>query len=109
MDADSEVIASRSFVAITRHGDRFDVQLKIGKPYRVSDEEWACPLALDGLHNPMVDIRGVDSLQSLLLAIRMTRSFLKHFIESGGSLHWPDEGTHGRGLHLDQIFGKWNE
>ena len=45
---------------------------------------WRCPVRLDGLVPPPPDIGGVDSLQALLLALRVAHQELVH-VESAGA------------------------
>ena len=52
-------------------GSRRSVRLRIGKPYFVAEGEWACPLELQGFERRHPDMRGVDSLQALALAITL--------------------------------------
>jgi hypothetical protein len=62
------------------------MSIEIGTPYAVSGDEWRCPVALPGWHDNLPDIAGVDSLQSLALALRTAHTLLGHFEAEGGQL-----------------------
>ena len=59
-----------------RDGNRLGVTIEIGSPYQCGPEEWACSVALNGLHDKLRDIRGGDALQALCLALRLAFSLL---------------------------------
>ena len=88
----AEPIAERTIYAVTKEGDGFEVRLAIGRPYRVESGDWACPLALDGLHERLHDIHGVDSWQAMMLAVRLIKVLLGFVIENGGKLYWEKGG-----------------
>ena len=80
----NETIADRTMIFEDKNGERKSITIRIGKPYPVSDSEWACPVALDGLYKDLHDQYGIDSLQSLNLAIRLARQLLSYLEEDGG-------------------------
>lgn len=84
----NELIASTEFLAKLPDGEPFQVRVEIGRPYLSSEdpEEWKCPVSVQGLHPQLPDISGVDSLQSLCLAIRLAFDLLHAFRENGGLL-----------------------
>jgi hypothetical protein len=88
----NEVIAQRKMVFENKNGERKSITIRIGKPYPVSDSEWACPVALDGFYENLRDVHGIDSLQSLSLAISLARQLLLGFEEDGGHFFF-EEGT----------------
>ena len=47
---------------------------------------WRCPVRLDGLVSPMPDIGGDDSLQALLLALRVAHQQLAQAEAAGAKL-----------------------
>lgn len=96
-----EIIAEREMVCMKPSGEKFLVTICIGKPYRLSDIEWACPVEAKGLYDKLVDIHGVDSFQSLILAVRMLYQLLKDFIENGGRAFWADGKDE---LTLEDLF-----
>jgi hypothetical protein len=96
-----EIIAEREMVCMKPSGEKFLVTIRVGKPYQLSDIEWACPVEAEGLYGKLVDIHGVDSFQSLILAIRMLCQLLKSFIENGGRVFWADGKDE---LTLEELF-----
>lgn len=74
-----EIIAERVIYAVDKDSRGFDI-------------DWACPLALIGLHGAPRDIRGVDSWQALTLAQEVLRVLLTLFVDSGGKLFWEKGG-----------------
>jgi|ERR1700722_8273146 len=99
----SSAIAIRELVGERDGGERFDVSIRIGHPYRVNDVSWACPAAVDGVDRQLADMHGIDSWQVLLLAIGLVRSRLEHFLETGGKLYWRDDPS--IEITLRDIFG----
>jgi hypothetical protein len=83
-------------------GESFRIRVYVGEPYRVNDVSWACPVAVEGVHEKLADMHGIDSWQALLLAVELARSRLEHFIETGGKLYWPDKPT--KEMSLRDIF-----
>ena len=85
-----EHIASRTLVAVSADGSEHLVTLAVGKPYRASDVDWACPVALDGLYPRLADQHGIDSWQAMQLAYQLLGKLISSFIGGGGKLLWPD-------------------
>ena len=67
-----------------------NVTLRIGFPYEISPEEWACPLAMEGFQERLPDIRGIDAWQSVQLVQSLQARLLSYFVQDGGKLFWPD-------------------
>lgn len=82
-------LASRTIVAISPDGRHIQVTLRVGIPYEVSSEEWACPVAIEGLHERLPVIHGIDAWQAFQLAQNLQVQMLGHFVEDGGKLVWP--------------------
>ena len=76
-------IAERNLVCVRPSGERFDVRLRVGKPYRVDSVSWACPVEATGLFKHLADIHGVDSFHSLMLGQGLLRKLVGAEIESG--------------------------
>lgn len=87
-----ELIAERSIYAIDKDSRGFEIRLMIGRPYEVSPDEWACPVAALGLHGVYPDMHGVDSWQALTLARQLVRGVLTSFVEDGGRIFWEKDG-----------------
>ena len=81
----ADAIAERTLACIKPDGQRVSVTLRIGKPYRASDVDWACPVALEGLQSRLPDMHGVDSFQALMLAQKLLLQLMSGVIEDGGS------------------------
>ena len=79
-------IASRELFAEDASRGQFSIRVCVGHPHQVSTDEWACPVALEGLYSRLSDQHGVDAFQSLMLAQRLARTLLLGFIEDGGTL-----------------------
>lgn len=88
--SNTKSLASRTVLAVKANGERFTITLAIGFPYEVTSEEWACPVALHGLHGQIGDIRGIDAWQVIRLAYGFIAQMLGYFIEEGGRLYWPE-------------------
>jgi hypothetical protein len=88
----NETIAERKMIFENKNDERKSITIRIGKPYRVSNSEWACPVALDGLYKNLADQYGIDSLQSLNLAMRLAQQLLSNLEEDGGHFFF-EEGT----------------
>src|SRR6266498_1520113 len=82
----SEIIATTTLDCVNSLGERNQVIVEIGRPYRAAGGEWACPVAMRGLHNTLQDVRGQDSLQALCLAASLVRMLLTGFVEGGGKI-----------------------
>ena len=70
---------------LTARGE-FPVYIEIGIPYRIRAGEWACPVAVNGLHNKLHEMHGNDSFQALMLAQNLAKTLLNAFVEDGGRL-----------------------
>lgn len=88
-----DIIAERDLAGIGPEGTKFQITLKLGRPYMVEGEEWACAVGAIGLYKRMREVHGNDSFQALMRAIKMARRLLEYFIEDGGSLVAEEDGT----------------
>ena len=86
-----ESIAERKLYAVAPDGRGFELMIGVGKPYQISDDEWACSVQLRGLHN-LRDQHGVDSWQALQLCHQLAAHLLTHFVQEGGQLFWEKDG-----------------
>jgi hypothetical protein len=105
MDKEPEYFAERTFAGRTSNGNQLTIRLRIGKPHAAAEGDWTCPVSIEGLRNHAADIHGIDSLQSLVLALGFARSVLADFLDKGGALFWPDEESAGA-MKIDEIFGR---
>ena len=79
-------IAKRELLLIKPDGKESVVTLRIGRPYKVDDLQWSCPVEMEGFHKKLADQSGNDSFQSLMLAQKLIRDLLKYHIEDGGQV-----------------------
>ena len=86
---------------ITRAADGTSrtLHLAIGRPYE-SDQDWACPVLVDGWFGRLVDISGIDAAQAQSLGAGIIRKLLADFVEKGGTLASED----GRPVELDTLL-----
>jgi len=98
-----DAIAERQLICERAGGKRVRVTLRIGKPYRASDVDWACSVAAEGLFEHLADIHGIDSFQALILAQGLLRNLMRSEIEDGGTFWWAD--THEE-LDVEAMFGR---
>lgn len=96
-----ELIAERTIFAIDKNSRGFEIKVMVGKPYRVGPDEWACPVAMVGLHGGFPDMHGVDSWQALIVALQLIGRLLTYFVEDGGRLFWEENGVP---LTVDELF-----
>jgi hypothetical protein len=80
-----DAIAQRVLICVKPTGERVTVTLRIGRPYRASDVDWACQVEADGLHANLSDMHGVDSFQALILAQQLLFQLTMGVIKDGGS------------------------
>jgi hypothetical protein len=86
------VVASDDISAVMPNGDHVIVEVRIGLPYKVDENEWRCPVSLAPLYPRVQDAVGGSSFQSICLALALVLKLLTHFGEDGGSLTY-DDGT----------------
>ena len=98
-----DVIAERKLECRKAKGGRVPVVLRLGRPYRVGDGDWACAVEATGLQQRFPDVHGVDSWQSLVLAQDLLRSLIQGVLERGDVFYWPDSGDE---MPLEAIFGR---
>lgn len=101
MNANPAWLASRAIAAVSSAGRHFQITLRLGIPYEISPEEWACPVAVEGLQVQMHDIHGTDAWQALQLAQNLQAQLLGYFIDDGGELFWLDPREQ---LELAELF-----
>ena len=99
----TDVVATTTIDCVKSSGEHIQVIIEIGRPYNVSEGEWACPVAMRGLYNRLPDIRGVDSLQALCQSASLVRLLLTGFIEDGGKIFYLNSDSE---YDLDSTFSK---
>lgn len=98
-------VASCEFVFQSKAGAKRRVRARVGKPYRVSSREWACPVEIRGFERRYVDARGGASMQALCLATWLIRSRLEDFIAKGGRVLDVEDGSDWDARGVMAIFG----
>lgn len=96
-------IAARERAAFQPDRGGFIVTVCIGQPYCISEDEWACPVALHGLHSKLRDQHGADSFQALMLAQKLAQMLLVYFVEDGGQLL---DAREGKPVDVTTLFQK---
>ena len=81
-----EEVSTSEYVFQFPNGARREVRLRIGKPYFISDGEWACPVELNGFEPRYADARGADSLQALGWALLLVRKRFEDFLKRDGKV-----------------------
>lgn len=97
-------IATQRFVSIDESGRKRAVAIRIGKPYRTRDKQWACPVD-SGILGRHPDARGGESFHALCLAISLARALVEDFLERGGRLLDAEDGTEWPRDQIPAIFG----
>lgn len=97
-------IATRELLAEDESRGPFTIRIGIGQPHPIAGADWACSVALEGLHDHLSDQRGIDAFQSLMLAQKLARTLLLDFVERGGILRdGHDSDNHG--VSIENLFG----
>ena len=79
-----ELIVETDIISVGEDGKRHPMTVEIGKPYPVGDD-FACHIALRGLHDHIAPIMGCDQMQALTLALAVIRGNLKVLANLMGS------------------------
>lgn len=80
--------------------------LQIGKPQKVSDQEWRCPFHISNVGMSNIEFgHGIDALQSIIQAIEGSRVVLAR---RGTGFRWDggDVGETGLPRYVPLMFGK---
>ena len=96
-----ELIVETDIVSVGEDGDRHPMTVEIGRPYRVG-EDFACHVALRGLHDYMPPAMGCDQMQALILALSLIRANLKVLREKGYKILFPDDTE--ENIDVDEIW-----
>ena len=79
-------IATVSFSWVDASGKERPVRGMVGKPYQLTDQQWACAYVLDGAFEQGPDVPGADSIQALSLALYGLYHDLIRLLDEGGRL-----------------------
>jgi Domain of unknown function (DUF6968) len=101
---DFDPVAQCEVACALSDGSVRQVRLRIGKPYQPNGEDWCCPVAADGLRSrPLPPVWGVDSWQSIQLAIRLLAELVQGEVDRGAILRWPLEDS--TPVSVAELFG----
>jgi hypothetical protein len=99
----SLTIASTNLDFLHPDGRRVPGRLWVGHPRQVDDQEAQCPVGIEGLHPNLSRVRGLDTLQALLLATQLLAKLITAFQEDGGRIVHPDTDDP---FELEPFFGR---
>jgi hypothetical protein len=102
----NDPIASVEFLWVRGDGASSSVHAVVGRPYRVDEVEWSCPVALNGVDGQYADVSGGDSMQALSLALALLHKRLADILDSGAKLVPPEGGEVWDRAALDATFGR---
>lgn len=103
----TDPIAIQELLWIHKDGKEVLLTAKVGRPYKVDDNTWACPAELCGFENQYPDMHGLGSMQALSLAMGLIKTRLGHLLEDGESLYYPEDKESLFDIQcLDAVFGK---
>lgn len=95
-------IAETTIAIRSPGGETKPIHIAIGRPYRISDEQAACPISMRGLYPKLPDLRGVDTFQALAIALQFVRQTIEAWEKKGHTFHFPE----GDRLTTEIWFGK---
>lgn len=94
------VVAEKALVAESPEGDRRPIKVTIGRPFKVAEHTWSCPLNLEGL-GAVSDGLGTDSWHALTVAIGVARQQLAHRVATGDRIIC---GQSGEAVAIEDLF-----
>lgn len=80
------IIAKLELVRATVSGERHTVSFALGLPYITLDGVWRTPVRISGFGDPSPEVYGIDSLQSLHLAMEIIRKDIISLTRKGDKL-----------------------
>jgi hypothetical protein len=89
----TDPIAAQEFLWLRRDGTEQLIAARIGRPYAIEDDMWACPVELNGVDTQYPDVLGVGSMQALSLAVRLVRMRLGHLLDDSETLLYVQDRT----------------
>lgn len=99
--SEPEWIAEREAVVVIPNAGTRAVRLRISRTVKDERVDYRCAVLAGGLDDQLHWIYGVDSWQSVLLAISFLRSRVDHWAGEGTTFHWPgSEGV----MTPDSVF-----
>jgi hypothetical protein len=101
MTLSADLIAELHFTLVHPDGRREPGRIWVARPTVIDERESRCAVGVDGLQ-PLPPISGSDTLQAMLLGLRMVQRQIADFMAKGGRLRYPDDSEP---LGLDPYFG----
>ena len=101
-------IAELRVILVHPDGRRVSGHIAVGQPYALAGGDPAasfeshCPIEIDGLYSVKHPLIGAGTLQALTLGLRTLGVTLQAFLESGGRVLDPGDGSD---VALEAIFG----
>ncbi len=94
MSAEGNSIVERVLHAQSRQSkERITIKIGLGAPYWTEEGiEAACPVTFEGIYGRQPDIRGIDPMDALRNALRLTDKLIEGAREDY-ELFWPDGET----------------
>lgn len=97
------VVAQKALVAESAEGNRLPIRVTIGRPFKVAEQTWSCPLRLEGL-GAVSDGLGTDSWAALTVAIGVARQHLEHRVANGDRITCGETGDE---VAIEDLFPKF--
>jgi len=101
-------IASDDILWLRADGTEALIQARVGEPYQIDAQTWACPAELLGVDGRYPDIVGGSSLQALSLAIKLVATRLGHMLSDNAQLVHREDRSPWDGSSLGGLQEKCN-
>jgi len=99
-----KVFAERIFVSQDKAGIKAEIKLVLGSPELIDTDRWRCSFQIMGIgHEKIRSADGVDTLDALLMGLRMANTLLEYFSkQESKTITWLGENNLG-------LFGSEND
>ncbi|HWB61818.1 MAG TPA: hypothetical protein VG733_20215 [Chthoniobacteraceae bacterium] len=81
-----DIIAKLELIRAAPSGERATISFALGAPYITTDGFWRTPVRITGFGDPSPEVYGIDSLQSLHLAMDVIRKDIASLLAGGDKL-----------------------
>ena len=95
------VVARTHVLGRDADGSIREIRFAIGRPEKISDGAWSCPVEINGLPAVTTGTLGCDSWQALTVAIGLVKQGVLYYLSDGGTLLRPDDE---REMAVDDLF-----
>jgi len=99
---DAGLVCECDVVFIHADGTRSPGRIWVNRPRRSGAGSAECSVGIDGLHPALPPVAGADTLQALVLALRLIGALLHDFVGRGGKIRLPNCEAE---LELGAYFG----